>query len=893
MFTPMDQPLPRRPQSSSRSASTSRPATYEKVPMTGVSRSKPGNHSNAPPTDKRKRSTSAQRTPTYQVYSTHHHPQHHSGRSSFNSHTFPRPEDFDGASVSSAPSMTKHNQHREFREPLSSRSVQKPGKAFRDESPVGQRSYSIDTPQKHIKNARKIIEELHRSVESGVKERRAISITNTCADFDHMDDKRHNVELQKGAATVLSKMLSSSQDEDEMRMVCAALEMVFRAQPSYVHVAFDKCGSVMMPHLLRLLERAENGDMKQADVTTLNISKVLLYISRVPDLRMHLAHNKGMMAALKRLSSSILSPECRVVRIRIVANLVNCDDNKAYLLEHKELVSALLRIAHLDLSDVAREYASVAMMDLASAPANQVPMAKNEKLLGTLVKMVLVEKLAPIRESAITAIQNLAFTKENRTRLVSFKSGIVLEALKKALSGDSNDKARRRAAGALTNLACDETAEIMGNHKGLLDTLALVSTRDNNEEVQTRAAMALTKLAASISIKMASYSTLLDALVVASLSPAANSVSAVLRVKARDPENRESMARHPGILDTLADICTSRACGVKDQDNAMRAIMHLTNENSNRKVMCTERILDALVQGTHLEDPNMWEMRDSAVRSLERLATEFSNRAVMANHDGLLVGIAKATEREAKLEAQGVKTEHALLAKPLHDHQHHRSDWKQRGYTVGIGGPVGSGKTALVLALTKRLSEKVPLGVVTNDIFTQEDAEFLTRNEALPPELIRAVETGGCPHAAIREDVSANLTACEELTQVLQQQTPAESALILCESGGDNLAANFSRELADLTLYVIDVAGGDKVPRKGGPGITQSDLLVINKIDLAEAVGADLGVMKRDADKMRSASAEGVVGPTVFASVKKGTCLDDIEQYILDQYEHATKPHEH
>jgi urease accessory protein len=194
------------------------------------------------------------------------------------------------------------------------------------------------------------------------------------------------------------------------------------------------------------------------------------------------------------------------------------------------------------------------------------------------------------------------------------------------------------------------------------------------------------------------------------------------------------------------------------------------------------------------------------------------------------------------------------------------------------------------------------VGVVTNDIFTQEDAQFLTRNNALPAELIRAVETGGCPHAAIREDVSANLTACEDLTEVLatkKQKTDdntddnddnISAALILCESGGDNLAANFSRELADLTLYVIDVAGGDKVPRKGGPGITQSDLLIINKIDLAEAVGADLGVMRRDADKMRGSPTDpSLVGPTVFAAVKHGTAVDEIENFILERYAFATK----
>jgi urease accessory protein len=226
-----------------------------------------------------------------------------------------------------------------------------------------------------------------------------------------------------------------------------------------------------------------------------------------------------------------------------------------------------------------------------------------------------------------------------------------------------------------------------------------------------------------------------------------------------------------------------------------------------------------------------------------------------------------------------------------------------RGYTVGIGGPVGSGKTALTLQLINRLFDKVPLGVVTNDIFTQEDAQFLHRSQSvLGDKYIRAVETGGCPHAAIREDISANLTACEQLTEDLLRDsasaTPASPPLILCESGGDNLAANFSRELADLTIYVVDVAGGDKVPRKGGPGITQSDLLVVNKIDLAEAVGADLEVMRRDADAMRRSvrrRSDGVddhdveVGPTIFASVKRNIAVDDIQSFILSRYHRAVE----
>lgn len=163
---------------------------------------------------------------------------------------------------------------------------------------------------------------------------------------------------------------------------------------------------------------------------------------------------------------------------------------------------------------------------------------------------------------------------------------------------------------------------------------------------------------------------------------------------------------------------------------------------------------------------------------------------------------------------------------PLYTHPGMSRDWTKRAFTVGIGGPVGSGKTALVTQLCLELRERLSLGVVTNDIFTREDAEFLNRNEVLPSERIMAIETGGCPHAAIREDVSANLAALRQLTTGV---SPAPT-LLLCESGGDNLAANFSRELADFTIYVIDVAGGDKVPRKGGPGITQSDLLVVNKV---------------------------------------------------------------
>jgi urease accessory protein len=191
---------------------------------------------------------------------------------------------------------------------------------------------------------------------------------------------------------------------------------------------------------------------------------------------------------------------------------------------------------------------------------------------------------------------------------------------------------------------------------------------------------------------------------------------------------------------------------------------------------------------------------------------------------------------------------------------------------VGIGGPVGSGKTALTLSLCKALRDKYNIAVVTNDIYTEEDAQFLVRNEALAPERIIGVETGGCPHTAIREDASINLEAVDRLTRAFENLE-----IVFVESGGDNLSATFSPELSDLTLYVIDVAAGDKIPRKGGPGIIKSDLLIINKIDLAPMVGASLEVMERDAKKMRGER------PFVFSNLKTGQGLDTIVRFIETQ----------
>jgi urease accessory protein len=191
---------------------------------------------------------------------------------------------------------------------------------------------------------------------------------------------------------------------------------------------------------------------------------------------------------------------------------------------------------------------------------------------------------------------------------------------------------------------------------------------------------------------------------------------------------------------------------------------------------------------------------------------------------------------------------------------------------VGIGGPVGSGKTALVDALCKRLRDRFSIAVVTNDIYTQEDAQFLVRSGALTEDRILGVETGGCPHTAIREDASINLEAVDRLSQ-----RHSGLDMVIVESGGDNLSATFSPELSDLTLYVIDVAAGDKIPRKGGPGITKSDLLIINKVDLAPHVGASLEVMERDTKRMRGEN------PFVFTNLKSGQGVERVVEFLIER----------
>ncbi|KAL7466523.1 hypothetical protein ACHAXS_011453 [Conticribra weissflogii] len=532
------------------------------------------------------------------------------------------------------------------------------------------KEYAKDSRYKAV---RRVVDELNKAI--GADKRKA-AIDQVCIEFDHQDESKHNAELYLGAANVLCLVLSMSDQEDEICSITSALEMVYRADREAIIISYQDVGAALVPLLLRLLERCEKGRKVLADECISNISKVLLHMTRISELRMPLVGHPGMLAALERVSTLPLTMESRVLRMRILANLANAEGNKVMIFERSSLLEAVMKIATLDKSDSAREYASAIMMDLASCSANQVPMARIEKVLATFVKLAVVEDKVETREYAVSGLQNLAFEKKNRMQLVSYGSGVVIEALKKTTSSDTNDKTRRRSAGALTNLACDGTAEKMGNHDGLLNTLAEVSVNDTNREVQQRAALALTKLANSVTVKMKCWGALLDALIQASQCSSADGiVSAMFRVKTRSEENRTSMAKHPMLLITLAQMCLrSEDCEPssadhKDRENATKAIAHLANDPLNHKLICNEHILAALVHGASLGGQEAVVTRDAAILAMERMAMEHSNRPMMARYPGMLVTIAKATEREMHEELNGnpisSPTGQPRLAKPL------------------------------------------------------------------------------------------------------------------------------------------------------------------------------------------------------------------------------------
>lgn len=516
-------------------------------------------------------------------------------------------------------------------------------------------------------SVKRVIDELNRAIGP---ERRHAAIVLACKEFNHANELQHNAELYLGAANVLCLVLSMSDQEDEIESICSALEMVLRADREAVVNSYQDVGATLVPLLLRLLERYEmNRRVISTGDTISHISRTLLHLTRIPELRVVLAGHPGMLPAMERVATVPLSSKNRELRMRLLANLANSEKNKITIFDRRSLMDATLKVATLDKDETVREYAAAVLMDLSSCPANQVPMTRMDKVLATLVQLSTTEEKVETREYAVSGLQNLAFEKSNRIQLVQYGGGVVMEALQKCISIDSNEKTRRRSAGALTNLVCDETALIMSNHSKLFQTLALAHS-DENEDVQHRASLALTKLANSITIKMPCWETLLDALIAASRCIVAEgNVSAMFRVKARVEENRTSMVNHPGLLETLAELClrprnsNDDKSRHKDCENAYKAIAHLANEPLNHKKICHQHILAALVHGASLEGQAGMGSRDAAILAIERIATEHSNRPTMARYPGMLVSIANATERE--MRECSIEKGQPRLAKPL------------------------------------------------------------------------------------------------------------------------------------------------------------------------------------------------------------------------------------
>lgn len=435
------------------------------------------------------------------------------------------------------------------------------------------------------------------------------------------------------------------------------------------------------------------------------IGRVLISMCRSSDFRSIFYHQPDLVKGLTRISSTKanevaaanINPECRLCRLNVLANLAKNSDNESrdFLYRFDGFLDSLLRYGNFDPSSIVRQAAAWCVLELTNAPSICSAMSKNSKVLGTLVKMILVDDkvtpsspsttVASTRESALTALQNISFDRTNRSHIIHFKSGMVLEALKKTLTTDIDAKSRRRAAGAVVNLVCDDTAEFMVSYKGLTDTLALVATQDNNLDVQTRAALSLTKLAAHISelqnhpVELSpAYLTILDALVVTSLSKLHSTrVTAAIRSLARNhPDHRPLLARHDGIVDTLIDVIQSslvvyenatdddvddyeltneqkQKSKITDRTNAIHAIAHLANsDDATRKHLCSRpTLLAAIVEATQPPD-----CQDLAIVILERLATVPSNRHILTRCNGLIVAVAEAVERESRLQQKGRNT---------------------------------------------------------------------------------------------------------------------------------------------------------------------------------------------------------------------------------------------
>lgn len=582
---------------------------------------------------------------------------------------------------------------------------------------------------------------------------------NACQLFDHSIDLFHNIELTHGALTEVAMVLFLHQQQfphihqNMLHLILLAAEMLFRGSPSALTSAFhniqhpnhtNDCGGILLLQTLqRILDRLElpsttthakqSNDASGEDPEIVlnrkivhNIGLILISFTRSSELRSILYQDSELLTEFTKISSVTrdgkgnmsrkTNPDCRLRRLQILAHFLQNSSHtqRELLYQSYGLADAVLRFAHFDPVDSVRQAAVACIVEFTITPKICHAIAQDVKYLGALVKILLLEdsttsitKLISmsIRESALTALQNIAFDRLNRSSVVRFKNGLVLEVLKKTLTSNFDPKLRRRAANTVVNLVGDETAEFMVAYKGLLDTLALVATQDDNRDVQVRSVLALTKLASYIADHckpptepLKSYSTVLDALVVASLNKIhCPRVTAVVRSISRShPDQRPILAEHDGIVDTLTDILHMAPCHdeenvdddthsesrkstlkVSARVNAIHSMAHLANSDDNVRVLlcCRPAVLSSMVQSAQYKDT-----QDVALRVLERFATVAANRSLLARCPGLLVAVAQAVERETRADRR----------------QEHRSE---DGSTVKSDGLAKALLLSLLLAL--------------------------------------------------------------------------------------------------------------------------------------------------------------------------------------------------
>lgn len=500
---------------------------------------------------------------------------------------------------------------------------------------------------------------------------RVALITDALQQFDHGSMHRHNIELKLNAPEALSHLLfETGKNDDEVRMICSALEMVYRGSTSAVKASFFETGKLMIPEWLKVSNQYEESSRLNRNVraSVVSITRIFLYFSRVPDLRPILAQQAGFFNMLIRVSAKAMHGQgmekCREDRMKILANLCNCNLNRIIIFENSELMDSLYKVAFQDESVHVREYAAACLMDLSSSEAIQIHMASSSNIIQALIKLTRKSESDSTREYAVTAIQNICFQRDNRIQIINFENSVILGLLSTIMITDRSKVTRRRAAGALTNLACSTTASRMANYPHLMESTAKVCALDPCPEVQHRACRALTKISCHIDSTMQCFMTVLDSLIRAATSSNATGIPMVLRIMSRKPSNRAIMGQQPGMMELLSSIASSTNYSESERESCIKVIAHIANEIICRKSLCNKWILNALVSAAQWEEPEVLNVnpapelmgilkstREAALLAIERLAMEVSNRPFMARHKDLLVVIAKATERESRLNS--------------------------------------------------------------------------------------------------------------------------------------------------------------------------------------------------------------------------------------------------